>query len=110
MLPYLSIVKNLNHKKIGLVVYYGTEFYTKKVDQYSQEFISLLIKEGAEICLPKHILYTDLLLIKQHTYEEKFLSKISSIVKYKKAIALIGYRMGFRKNDLFLKYFKVKHA
>ena len=106
-LSYLSIVKNLNFKKIGLVIYSSKEVINKKVDVYTEKFISLLLDNGAERCSTEENYFTNQILIQQHLYDEEFLKTISRNISYKKAIALIGYRMGYGGNDLFLKHFKI---
>ena len=62
---------------------------------------------GAEICNKDHKYNTDLILIQQHLYEHDFVKKISNNISYRKAIAWIGYRLGYGGNDTFLNYFDI---
>ena len=106
-LSYLSIVKHLKSKRIGIITYSSVEVKSKKVDNYTEKFIKLLKDNGAEICNKHHKYNTDLILIQQHLYEHDFVKKISNNISYRKAIALIGYRLGYGGNDTFLNYFDI---
>ena len=106
-LSFLSIVKHLKSKRIGLITSSSVEVKNKKVDKYTEKFITLLKENGAKICLKDQKYSTDLIVVQQHVYDDDFIKIISKNITYKKAIALIGYRLGYGGNDLFLKYFDI---
>ena len=107
-LPILSIVKYIKEIKIGVLYADSSKDINNKVDIYQNKFRNLLLYENnTHLCKINKNYKTNILIIQQSEYEEEYLESISKNISYEKSIALLGYRMGYKKNDLFLDYFKI---